>query len=619
MKNSFYLNQRKSYTTTSIFQRNSSSSINQRQSQLTYSLKPKRYNIPKDVVPYDIFKQLLLVSKKYFPTIPKIVNLKPNEQDNRSKIVYQIKNFIEKYNLNITSYFYTVYLMDQLLAKKINLNIDKLGFGCLLLGTKFIEIDGKLPSMQSYLKYILNRRISLKEIIEIEYICLKKLDHHLSFPQPINFLNIFLLNGIVFNTDENDSKKRNITCSIYMKPYDILSELISLNADYLKYHPLELACACIAFARESYKLSKWHYVFEKVFGIYESKFNDAYNFVRNFNEEKKKIIEKNEQLKKERKKIEMENYLYHTNSSSTSNILTGTKRIIYPYNINSNNIRNSIGNDTKTIYYKTKMSPFDNREKEYSQKRKERVSLDITIPYKNRENSINLHDTAETTDLSISLKSHKTNNNNEFIKINSQNKNIYNDNYNYKNIIVKNITTNQSTTNISKLSIPYIYSGEKRISQNSSYPKREIYSSSGRVNTQNINNNNNNKTYNSINKTNINTNNIFSRQRNSSITETYSTKTFLSNSGNNSNNNSSSNINTSITSNNNTNYNSYNNRNYVNLKLRGGSIVSSYQIKEIPISFNRTITNTDSNLNSISKRIANNKYAYLFSNKNNNK
>ena len=55
------------------------------------------------------------------------------------------------------------------------------------------------------------------------------------------------------------------------------------------------------------------------------------------------------------------------------------------------------------------------------------------------------------------------------------------------------------------------------------------------------------------------------------------------------------------------------------MKLRGGSIVSSYQIKEIPISFNRTITNTDSNLNSISKRIANNKYAYLFSNKNNNK
>ena len=33
------------------------------------------------------------------------------------------------------------------------------------------------------------------------------------------------------------------------------------------------------------------------------------------------------------------------------------------------------------------------------------------------------------------------------------------------------------------------------------------------------------------------------------------------------------------------------------MKLRGGSIVSSYQIKEIPISFNRTINNTDSNLN----------------------
>ena len=75
--------------------------------------------------------------------------------------------------------------MEQLLAKKINLNIDKLGFGCLLLGTKFIEIDGKLPSMQSYLKCILNRRISLKEIIEIENICLKKLDHHLFHNQLI--------------------------------------------------------------------------------------------------------------------------------------------------------------------------------------------------------------------------------------------------------------------------------------------------------------------------------------------------------------------------------------------------------------------------------------------------
>ncbi len=317
MKNSFYLNQRKSYTTTSIFQRNSSSSINQRQSQLTYSLKPKRYNIPKDVVPYDIFKQLLLVSKKYFPTIPKIVNLKPNEQDNRSKIVYQIKNFVEKNNLNITTYFFSVYLMDQLLAKKVNLSFEKLGLGSILLGTKFLEIDGKLPSMESYLKYTINRRISSKEIIEIENICLKKLDHNLILPQPVNFLNIFLLNGIVFNTDESDNKKKNITSSIYMKPYDILSELISLNADYLKYHPLELACACIAFARESYKLSKWHYVFEKVFGIYESKFYDAYNFVRNFNEEKKKIIAKNEQLRRERKKIENDNTIYRNSSSTT--------------------------------------------------------------------------------------------------------------------------------------------------------------------------------------------------------------------------------------------------------------------------------------------------------------
>ena len=45
----------------------------------------------------------------------KILNLKLSEQDKHSKIVYQVKNFIEK---NIKSDFFSVYLMDQLLSKK---------------------------------------------------------------------------------------------------------------------------------------------------------------------------------------------------------------------------------------------------------------------------------------------------------------------------------------------------------------------------------------------------------------------------------------------------------------------------------------------------------------------
>ena len=38
----------------------------------------------------------------------KILNLKLSEQDKHSKIVYQVKNFIEK---NIKSDFFSVYLM----------------------------------------------------------------------------------------------------------------------------------------------------------------------------------------------------------------------------------------------------------------------------------------------------------------------------------------------------------------------------------------------------------------------------------------------------------------------------------------------------------------------------
>ena len=595
MKNSFTSNQKSSYVNNYSNQRNSSNSINQRQTQFTYSLKPKRYiNIPKDVVPYQIFLKLLNNSKKNFPSMPKIVKLKLSEQDNRSKIVYQIKNFVEQNNLNITTYFYSVYLMDQLLAKKVNLSIEKLGLGSILLGTKFLEIDGKLPSMDSYLKYTLNRRISSKEIIEIETICIKELKYNLILPQPVNFLNIFLLNGIVFNTDESDNKKKNITSSIYMKPYDILSELISLNADYLKYNPLDLACACVAFSRECYKLSKWHFIFENNLGINEDKFSDAYNFVKNFNEEKKKIIEKNELLRKERNKKENENknknniFMYH-NSSSTSNILLNNSRRLVT---SVNNNRNGFESDTKIIYFKNKIQDFE--DKNNLIKRKEQRSLETQIK-KKRENSITLFDTAENSDLSLSLKSYNKNNtnnntrrntignNNDFVNIDSNNKCYYNNN------IQKNINNNQLYSNISRLKNPVENKvKDKNISHNS-YLRREIYSNnSNRINTE-LNNSNNN---------------IISLPRNSSIIESYSTKNYHSNS------NSNNNINKNIH-----NYSSHNNINYVNIKVQGGNLTSSYQVTEVPTTFNRTIANIES----ISKRITNNKYAYLLNHKNTHK
>jgi len=595
MKNSFTSNQKRSYVNNNSNQRNSSNSINQHQTQLTYSLKPKRYiNIPKDVVPYKIFQILLFNSKKYFPSMPKIVNLKLSEQDNRSKIVYQIKNFVEKNNLNITTYFFSVYLMDQLLAKKVNLSFEKLGLGSILLGTKFLEIDGKLPSMESYLKYTLNRRISSKEIIEIENICLKQLDHNLNLPQPINFLNIFLLNGIVFNTDESDNKKKNITSSIYMKPYDILSELISLNADYLRYHPLDLACACVAFSRESYNLSKWHFIFENNLGIHENKFNDAYNFVKNFNEEKKKIIEKNEILKKERYKKENENknniLMYH-NSSSTSNILLNNSRRLVT---SVSNNRNGFESDNKIIYFKSRIKDFE--DKNNIIKRKEQRSLE-TESKKKRENSITLLDTAENSDLSTSRKSYNKNNtnynprrningnNNEFVNIDSKNRYYYyNNNSIQKNI---NLNNNQNYSNISRLKIPLENNIREKSTSQNSYFKKDIYSNNlNRINTE-LNNSNNN---------------IILRPKNSSIIESYSTKCYYPNKSSN------KSLNKNIH-----NYSSHNNINYVNLK--DGNLTTSYQVTEFPITLHRTI----SNIESISKRFTNNKYAYLLNHKNTHK
>ena len=268
------------------------------------SLKTPKYNLPKDISVINIYKTVLKESDKIFSGMPKKIDLSYLENKNRREIIIQIKNFLNRYRMNQWCFYYSVYLIDILLSKKIKLKIHEIGIGALILSVKFLEIDGHLPHLNKFQEILkTNQKMTLKRIIEIELYCLQTLEYKLRIPEPYIFINIILINGIIFNTD---SKKRKLSGSIYHWPLQIYEEIIIENSDYLQYHPLLLALSCVSISRDLYKLDKWDIIFTKVFNFTFNDIEEVYQFVSQLYKEckekennKQKILEENLNINKE--------------------------------------------------------------------------------------------------------------------------------------------------------------------------------------------------------------------------------------------------------------------------------------------------------------------------------
>jgi len=256
-------------------------SISTKASSINYqnirSLKVQKYNLPKDISVIFIYNILLKEMNSIFIKMPKKVNLSYSDNIERKEIIIQIKNFINKYKISQKCFYYCVYLIDKLLIKKLKLKIYEIGIGVLLISVKFLENDGHLPHLYKFLEILKpNQKMSLRKLIEIELICLKSLNYDLCIIEPYIFINIILLNGIIFNTD---SEKGKLSPSIYNYPFKIYEKIIIENNDYFQFHPLYLAFACVAFSRNIYLLDNWDIVFTKVFNITFNDIEDVYYFI----------------------------------------------------------------------------------------------------------------------------------------------------------------------------------------------------------------------------------------------------------------------------------------------------------------------------------------------------
>ena len=262
-----------------------------------YPIKPSKNIIPKDINLPKIFK-ILKSSTNSINKESSIYNI-----NNRKKILYKIKEFIYKHNIENKIYFKAIVLFDILLIKNKSFKIlsnEELALGALILSVKFNYIENKMISMKKYLDVYDDKIYTLQRLLNIERICLKMVNYYLNYKTPICFLEFFLLNGFIFNIDSL-SKENYI--KIYCKLQNVLENIMEESNKYLNYNFFNLACSIVSYTRYFFDLEKWPSPLKKIFGIdyinfekdYNSLFDDKY--IDNSKIKEDLITESNEIIK----------------------------------------------------------------------------------------------------------------------------------------------------------------------------------------------------------------------------------------------------------------------------------------------------------------------------------
>ena len=320
-------------------------------------IKPSKNLIPKDLNLQKIFTTMMKSSQNLSKTYSSLVinNLNENINLNNSRKIYlkKIRDFFLSYNIDYKIYYKTIFLYDIIMIenenKKLLSSIEEIAVGALILSIKFNYDENKMFSMKKFLKFYGEEFHSLSEIFDIERKALKTINYFLNYTTPMCFLEFFLINGIIYNTDYLD---RNEYYKIYFEIENILQKIMEESNYYLKYNFFYIACAIVAFCRDIFNLEKWPNTLKKVFSIDFFYFQNEYNFFfnkmnkaydnktynsNNYNNKKNIIINGNNNIVL----LDIENI---DNSSLNNNI-----------NNNENNYTNNYSfiNRNKNKYYKT--------------------------------------------------------------------------------------------------------------------------------------------------------------------------------------------------------------------------------------------------------------------------
>ena len=188
-----------------------------------YSVKPFSYMMPRDIILKDIFQQEMKTYKNNIKY--DFASNNYNESNiNRKQIFARIKKIINDKKINSDIYIKTIYLYDLLCIKKENIGnkyknkFEKfkkstnilMALTAFLLILKFNYIENKMMRMKKILESLDDLDITLKDLYEMEIYALKLIDYELTFKTPLSFMELFLINGFIFNDDYLQSDKNPI-------------------------------------------------------------------------------------------------------------------------------------------------------------------------------------------------------------------------------------------------------------------------------------------------------------------------------------------------------------------------------------------------------------------------
>ena len=298
-----------------------------------YSVKPMSYIMPKDIILKDIFQNSMRVYKtkeKYY------FNSNNNHEGNinRKQILSRIKNIILDKKINYDIYIKTIYLYDLLLLKrenasmKIKNKIKKfiqaqnilIALTAFVLIMKFNYSENKMIRMKKILQNFDDLDITLQDLYEMEIYALKLIDYDLSFHTPYSFMELFLINGIIFN---EDYLQLDASFKIYDLAKETIENMMETSNDYFKYNYFYLCCCIISYVRDTIHINKWPKALEINFGINFDDFSDVYNifFEKNNNEK----IENNTNIKINTRNFYNSDIINIKNLKSINNIINVLK------------------------------------------------------------------------------------------------------------------------------------------------------------------------------------------------------------------------------------------------------------------------------------------------------
>ena len=116
--------------------------------------------------------------------------------------------------------------------------MEKIGLGSAILMIKFNFLENRMVCMKKYKTIFNNKYYSTKEVTQLEILCLMLTNYDLNLPTPSSFMEIFLLNKIIFYMDYAKKETRR---NIYNLIMNTLENILFESNEYIKYKHHELS------------------------------------------------------------------------------------------------------------------------------------------------------------------------------------------------------------------------------------------------------------------------------------------------------------------------------------------------------------------------------------------